>query len=582
MTGISIGLRTVLVAMGALIVGATATATTLTRYPHVNIVTPTSVTIAWKTNLAGPGTVVYSEDLSYSLSASEATSDTMHAVTINGLDPATLYYYRVVAGPDTLTPPNDYFRTAPTPSPDAAYHFAVFGDIGKASAEQIAVAGMIDDFAPDFALLTGDIIYDGGEPQNFDPQYFQIYRPTIAHTPFYTSLGNHDLYLNNGAAYQAQFVLPKNSATGTERYYSFDYGNAHIVALEVTQEDVPPGATMLAWLDQDLAATTQLWKFVFFHVPAYSNSSTHGGDATIAASVEPIFMNRGVDVVFQGHNHFYTRTYPLQNGVVVNAEQEPNYTNPSGPIWIVTGGGGRSLYPLDPLEPFEAFSMSAFHFTSVFVNGPVLALTAIDINHTVIDQLSILKTPTTAITMADFVAEGRKDGVRLSWRRVDGGDEGGFNVYRTVTGAAWDRLNSALLRGGPVFEYVDESAAAGVVYSYRLGVVDGQGAERLTPAVTATLGAPLRFAIERPRPNPSRGNAVLSLTLDRPARTRATIVDVAGRRIRTLWARDLPAGPHALVWDGRDDAGRPASSGIYFAVVQAGDREARTRVAFLR
>ncbi|MGH2571568.1 MAG: FlgD immunoglobulin-like domain containing protein, partial [bacterium] len=60
------------------------------------------------------------------------------------------------------------------------------------------------------------------------------------------------------------------------------------------------------------------------------------------------------------------------------------------------------------------------------------------------------------------------------------------------------------------------------------------------------------------------------------------ITDVAGRRVRTLPGGVLPAGRHASRWDGRDDAGRPAASGVYFLSVEAGERRVTRKVVLVR
>ena len=560
---------------------ASASAATLTRYPYINKLTPTSVLIAWQTDVATTSSVLYSEDLSYSLTASDPAVTVDHVVTITSLAEETLYFYKVVAGTDTLTLGDDYFITAP--SGPAPVFFAAFGDLGRATPEQIALASRIEAMAPDLAILTGDIIYESGEAANFTPQYFDIYQPTIARIPFYTAMGNHDLLTSNGQPYLDAFYLPTNSTTGTERYYSFDHGDAHFVCLEVTVEGAAPDAAMLAWLDLDLAASPKKWKFVFFHVPAYSNGGGHGGDATIAAALGPILESRGVDVVFQGHNHFYTRTYPIVGGAPTNVASNPFFTNPSGPVWITTGGGGRSLHTLVAPTSIEAHSYSGHHVVEGFIFGDTLSLAAVTPADSILDVMFIAKTATTAIALADFQAVGVADGVRLRWERTDGGSEGGFHVDRGLNAAGpWTRLTPELLRGSSSFEFVDRGAESGVTYTYRLAIMDGEGRETVTSAISAVRGAPLRFALERPRPNPARGTAMIPFTLDRAATTRVRIVDVSGRVVRTIASRALPAGAHAASWDGRDDRGHQAASGIYFAVVRAGDRELRTRVAFLR
>ena len=404
-------LRTNVIAFAALqlCLASIADALTLTRYPSVWLQTPTSILIAWETDVSSSGEVLFgvTPDLGSEASHTGSTSD--HSVSLTGLTPSTQYYYRIVSGIDTLTTGGDTFRTAPVTT--EPFRFLAFGDPGRATPEQIALAARIESLQPDLAILTGDIIYEAGEAANFTPQYFDIYRPTIARIPFYPCLGNHDVVTSNGQPYLDAFYLPANNPSSVERYYSFDYSNAHFAALEVTIENAAPSAAMRAWLDADLAATTKQWKFAFFHVPMYSNPGGHGGDAAIAASLEPILDARGVDIVFTGHNHFYTRTYPIAAGTIVNSSQEPNYANPAGPIYVVTGGAGRALYPLSGANAYEAFSKSTFHTTSVDVSGNVVSLAAVESDGTIFDSMTLFKdTPTGAETEREASRQGGSQG----------------------------------------------------------------------------------------------------------------------------------------------------------------------------
>ena len=84
-------------------------------------------------------------------------------------------------------------------------------------------------------------------------------------------------------------------------------------------------------------------------------------------------------------------------------------------------------------------------------------------------------------------------------------------------------------------------------------------------------------------PNPFNPRTVLRFILARPARAELALFDVAGRRVRTLLAgAPLPAGPHELVWDGADDAGRSVASGVYLGRLRAGGAAATTRLLLLR
>jgi hypothetical protein len=558
-----------------------ARALAFTRHPWVNLQTPTSILIAWQTDVAANGKVFYSpapvSDWSGATEAAQPGTLVDHAVPLTGLDPGTAYGYRVVSNTDTLDAGT--FRTAPTaPGP---FRFLAFGDIGQATPEQKLVAARVDSLNADFAILTGDIIYNNGEPQNFTPYYFDIYRPTLKRIPFYPALGNHDCYYDNGASYVATDSLPTNYATEPERAYSFDYGNAHFAAIEVINENVSPKPAQIAWLDADLAASTKTWKFVYFHVPAYSNGGGHGGDAAIAAALEPVFTARGVDIVFQGHNHFYTRTYPISGGAVVDQSQDPDYFNPHGPIYVVAGGGGRALYTLTPLSSLEATSKYLFHTAVVDVDGDSLMLRGVAMDGTVFDTMTLKKGTATAVEVAQFTADPDPAGVRLKWVASGSTSPSGFNVYRALGSAAPIRLNAAPLLGHGTLEYLDTTAVPGTTYRYRLGFMDG-GSEQSTGWIEGAAGGPYMFAIDRPKPNPTGGPSAISFTLSRRLDATIRIIDVRGRVVRTLRQGQLSAGPHRATWDGRDENGRQVASGRYYVVLSAGSDEVRTPITMLR
>lgn len=75
-------------------------------------------------------------------------------------------------------------------------------------------------------------------------------------------------------------------------------------------------------------------------------------------------------------------------------------------------------------------------------------------------------------------------------------------------------------------------------------------------------------------PNPFSLRVTLRFRLSATAASapvRLSLVDASGRLVRTLAEGRLPEGPHAVVWDGRDEAGRSAASGVYFARLASRD-----------
>jgi len=90
------------------------------------------------------------------------------------------------------------------------------------------------------------------------------------------------------------------------------------------------------------------------------------------------------------------------------------------------------------------------------------------------------------------------------------------------------------------------------------------------PADVADGTLPPRFALHANAPNPFGPATTIRFDLPRPSNVRLSVFDIAGRRVRTLVEETLPAGTRNIIWDGRDDRGNPAASGIYFYRFDAG------------
>jgi flagellar hook assembly protein FlgD len=98
----------------------------------------------------------------------------------------------------------------------------------------------------------------------------------------------------------------------------------------------------------------------------------------------------------------------------------------------------------------------------------------------------------------------------------------------------------------------------------------------------APIGGAVDFEVGPAQPNPFASATTVSFALPAEQRADVAITDIAGRRVRSLAGRVFPAGRHTARWDGSDDAGRPAASGVYFLVVEAGERRVVRKVVLVR
>jgi photosystem II stability/assembly factor-like uncharacterized protein len=142
-----------------------------------------------------------------------------------------------------------------------------------------------------------------------------------------------------------------------------------------------------------------------------------------------------------------------------------------------------------------------------------------------------------------------------------GSDVGCF--YTEDYGASWNMLGTGL-PAVPVYDLKLHSPTRILVagthgrsmYSFDLTALPG-----LASVETADLAGLTELSNS---PNPFTGATTIRLSLPSATKIGLDVYDVAGRRVRSLVTGRLAAGPHEFVWDGRNDAGRPIASGIYF------------------
>ena len=340
------------------------------REPYVQSVSASSAVIAWVSEEPGVGLVEYGETPQLGRKGVDAQVGRRHAIALSDLSPASTYYYLVTEADGVSEMAR--FHTAPE-GKDSRFAFAVIGDSGRGRKSQLAVAALLERLKPDLILHTGDVVYPSGEERHYDRRFFVPYGRLLKEVPIFPVLGNHDLERGNGAAYLGNFHLPRNDPRATGRYYSFDWGNAHFVALnsELYHGDSSDSPEeQKAWLERDLRETRQSWKIVYFHRPIYS-SSKHGSDERIREDLEPVLISQEVDLVFSGHDHVYERTKPI-----------------CGVTYVLSGGGGKGLYPAGRSE-WTAFSKSTHHAVLIRIDGEHLSLEAVEPDGTVIDRADL-------------------------------------------------------------------------------------------------------------------------------------------------------------------------------------------------
>ncbi len=376
----------------------------ITRKPYLQMGTSTSIVIKWRTDLATDSKVnVGLSSTQLTSTFLDPTNTTEHEVKIANLQPNTVYYYNVGGTFGVLGGDNSYFfKTAPAVGSTQPIRIWAMGDMGDGSDNQKRVRDSYlkyignDNRKTDFVMLLGDNAYPNGMDNEYQVNFFDIYKDHfLTNNVLWPVPGNHEYYAANrnsrGIPYYSIFTLPKNAEaggvpSGVESCYSFDYANVHIIALDSDgieenqyrlYDTISP---QVKWLKRDLEANRQPWTLVMFHHPPHTKNS-HDSDAEeelrlLRQNLTPILERYKVDMVLSGHSHLYERsmfikghrgasnTFSIGTNAVVSSNGRYDGSANScayikkneGIIYAVVGSSGRNNGVPGPWHPMSAFA----------------------------------------------------------------------------------------------------------------------------------------------------------------------------------------------------------------------------------
>ena len=321
------------------------------RGPYLQLGTPSSVTVRWRTRDSNDSRVAYGPSPgNLNQMVDDPASVTDHEVRLTGLTPGTTYFYSIGTTTTTLAggDADHFFRTAPAVGSTGPVRIWAIGDSGVATANARAVRDAYESFAgstyTDVWLMLGDNAYLSGSDPEYQMAVFDTYPDLLRQSVVWSTRGNHE---DSAAVYYDIFTLPAAGeagglASGTEAYYSFDHANIHFVCLDSDASDRQPGGAMLTWLENDLASTTQRWIIAFWHHPPYSKGSHDSDDPGDSGGrlrdmrqyALPVLEAGGVDLVLCGHSHSYERSFLIDGHYDVSATFDPA-------TMLLDGGDGR-------------------------------------------------------------------------------------------------------------------------------------------------------------------------------------------------------------------------------------------------
>ena len=277
--------------------------------------------------------------------------------TASGLEAGVRYAYQAVNG--EAVSEIGFF----TPDDGGAFSFAYVGDpqIGAggnvtndtsgwgSTLQKVAEDEIFSDIS--FMLSAGDQVNNASSESEYDGY---LDHDALKDPPVATVIGNHD---SSSDAYSQHFNVPNESVehgtTAAGGDYWFVYNNALFMVLNSNDLSA---AEHKAFMKDAIDVNPDVdWKIVTFHQSIYTVASHYNNDGTDRReTLVPVFDELDIDVVLQGHDHVYCRTYMMKNFAVsdtdkytygnVGSDVPTAVTDPEGILYITANSGSGSKH----------------------------------------------------------------------------------------------------------------------------------------------------------------------------------------------------------------------------------------------
>ncbi len=247
------------------------------------------------------------------------------------------------------------------------FNFVAAGDYGCSKNAKNTIKSMKDK-KPELVLPLGDLSVD-----NTATCWLDLASPfddRLQMTFGYSEVKDGESKLNQ---YKQAFGLD-------ELYYSFDYRHVHFVIMS-TLSEFDLTSDQYKFVEKDLKEASENenidWIVVTAYGPFYTSPSAHPAKNDIRNIYHPLFDKYGVDLVLQGHNHNYQRTYPLtfnpgktSNPTVTNTFATGYQGSKDGVVYAIVGTAGEGFHPLEGQQTYIAKQLEGkFGFLDIEISN---------------------------------------------------------------------------------------------------------------------------------------------------------------------------------------------------------------------
>lgn len=207
-----------------------------------------------------------------------------------------------------------------------------------------------------YLFAVGDLSY--GSNENCWLQRVDALKLFFGRDHTFPAIGNHDDVESGSLSKRNAIINGFSCFPDTKGYYAVTLGAARVIFMD-TQSNYDEGSDQYDFLVNQLQTAQQdgqvKWIIVCYHKPSLVSDSEYGPLTDFRDIYHPLFDQYHVNVVINGHNHVYYRSFPIHynpdspsNPIVTSTKTGTNnipgqtYSGKEGTIYVTVGTGGRT------------------------------------------------------------------------------------------------------------------------------------------------------------------------------------------------------------------------------------------------
>lgn len=193
------------------------------------------------------------------------------------------------------------------------------------------------------------------------------------------------------------------------------------------------------------------------------------------------------------------------------------------------------------------------------------------------------------VELSSFRGQALNNSIELQWITRSETENYGYYIYRSEQkDGRYERITIKVIPGAGdsdsehTYRFVDYNVEPGKTYYYKLVDIDFTGKMTFHDPIEVEYAVPGTYELKQNYPNPFNPTTTIDFSIEKEGYATIEIYNLNGKKINTLLAENVLSGNHSIAWNGTDDHGNLAPSGVYFCILKINQFQKSIKMTLLK